>query len=420
MSQGVTQSESIATPSETRPILSVVCVFNNRTVRQQCLDRSLRALEDRGQLIDYVPVDNTSGEFTTAGAALNDGARHARGQVITFAHQDVYVHSASRLQSAARLLVSGDWHLVGACGVSMNTPNIGKMRDRVVLDGVHTDLPLPVQTLDEVFVMALRDTVIEHPFSEDPTVAWHGYTVEYSLRLQSLGLRVGAMTLDITHNSLSTNMTGLDVAHRAIGRMFPSCTPIQTTCGEIHRWPVRRTLERLSRAKRPLHRWLKQSAQAWRIRRVVNGSQCVLSDIREDIDHLLALADGPIDVVNIDDDCVVDADLAAPLTLSRRDRVMTVRTETDLGQRSRDDRPRPANGCNQPPNALPYWGCARPRLVPSSSSAGIPLWTAVAPHGFGQPQDRGSVGRRTSYTRRNGPAWQTSSRASIDAVGLNE
>ena len=44
-------------------------------MREACLDRSIDAHLGETANVDYVRVDNTAGQFKTAGAALNYGAR---------------------------------------------------------------------------------------------------------------------------------------------------------------------------------------------------------------------------------------------------------------------------------------------------------------------------------------------------------
>ena len=97
--------------------LSIVCVFNNPQVRAECLDASIKA-SDGACEIQYIPIDNTRQTFTSAGAALNHGARQAAHEFLVFVHQDVYLHSIDRLVEAAEWLTRDDWGLLGACGIT--------------------------------------------------------------------------------------------------------------------------------------------------------------------------------------------------------------------------------------------------------------------------------------------------------------
>lgn len=278
--------------------ISIVCVFNDIDVRQDCLDRSIDAYKG-SVAVDYIPVDNTSHEFTSAGAALNHGARLARHDVIVFVHQDVYLHSLDRIAQAATTMAGDAWGILGANGVANDGRSVGRLRDRVQLIGANSPDPSEVDSLDEVLFLVRRDRVLREPLSEDPQLAWHAYAVEYGLRLRSKGLRVGAVNLAITHNSLTINLDKLDVAHRRVAQLHPNLLPVATTCGLVAantpRWKKVGALRRHSWRVR----WLRESAAA----RKVSGQisvPVVLADIRHDIDLLDYSDAAPLHLFNYD------------------------------------------------------------------------------------------------------------------------
>ena len=163
------------------PGISIVCVYNDLAVRRECLDRSIEAYVG-GVDVDYVAVDNTTHAFSTAGAALNHGARKARHELVAFVHQDVYLHSINRLVDAGVAFKDGTWGLLGANGVTSKGENVGRLRDRAQVIGAHAPSPVEVDSVDEVLFMAPRDLVLNNPISEDGALAWHAYAVEYGLR----------------------------------------------------------------------------------------------------------------------------------------------------------------------------------------------------------------------------------------------
>lgn len=302
--------------------ISIACVFNDPHVRRECLDRSIEAYG--GALdVDYIPVDNTAHAFTSAGAALNHAARQARHPVVVFVHQDVYLHSIDRLVEAARAFEGGAWGILGANGVTSDGLSVGLLRDRTQLIGLPAPDPVQVQTLDEVLFMIPRDLVLEHPLTEDADLAWHAYGVEFSLRVAALGLRAGAVDLAITHNSLTVNMARLDEAHQAVGRLHPGQLPIQTTCGVVGRRDSRLRASTLVRHHGWRLRWLRHSWLALRARRraVV---PVVLSDLREEIDQLPLQGDLPLRLVNVDHTGEFARHNAAPLTFTRRGRLVVM------------------------------------------------------------------------------------------------
>src|SRR6185369_15922014 len=105
--------------------------------------------------------------------------------------------------------------LFGAIGVPAAGPHIGRVRDRVQLMGQSAPSPVEVVNLDEVLLMGRRDVLRQNPLSEDERLAWHAYGAELCVRLRSHGFKIGAVNLDITHNSLTTDeyKAKLGVAH---------------------------------------------------------------------------------------------------------------------------------------------------------------------------------------------------------------
>ncbi len=315
-----------------RPGITVVCVYNDAEMRAECLDRSISA--HTGYVdVDFVPVDNTRHAFTSAGAALNHGARQAQHDIVLFAHQDVYLHSLDRLVEAGERLRGERWGILGASGAPAAGGNAGRLRDRLQMVGSSAPQPVDVDSLDEVAIMVRRDRVLEHPLTEDPDLAWHAYAVEYGLRMRRLGLHVGAVDLGITHNSLSTNLARLDAAHRRVGDLYADLLPVRTTCGDIAPGgPHMRPARPLARHRWRL-RWLQQSLQALQMRRIV-PLPVVLSDVRDDVDLLSFDDASPLHLVNVDREGGFVEYGGAPLTLTRYGRpvVMSAVRPTDLAR----------------------------------------------------------------------------------------
>lgn len=298
--------------------LTIACVFNDLGVRSHCLDRSLAAYNGRVTL-QYLPIDNTTHAFASAGAALNHAVRLAQHEVVVLVHQDVYLHSIDRLASAAAALDDPQWGVLGASGVTADRRWVGRLRDRVILIGDPASTPVEVDSLDEVLFMARREDLLAEPLSEHPDLAWHAYAVEYSLRMRGAGRRAGAVDTAITHNSLTANLARLHEAHRHVGMRYAGHRPIHTTCGTVtargrgwadvpvvrnHRW--RRT-------------WLRQSRKAARVRASL-GVPVVLADIAHEVDFLAFSTGSPLHLVNLDSAGGFDGAAAAPVQLERRGR----------------------------------------------------------------------------------------------------
>ncbi|MEU0315223.1 glycosyltransferase [Nocardioides sp. NPDC006273] len=280
---------------EVRTPVSIVCVYNDPAVLESCLAASVKVGHPSRQT-EVIAVDNVSGEFTSAGAALNHGARLARNEVVVFVHQDVYLQSLPALETAAAMLLAQPAiGVLGAVGVSRRGEVIGAMRDRVVPLGRSTSVPADVDSLDEVLFLVARSQVLREPLSESPDLAWHAYAVEYCLRVRASGRRAAAVDIPLTHNSMTTNLARLDVAHRSVGRTYAGLVPVRTTCGIVAgergaattSWPVRRA--------RGARTFWGESVHARRVTRTLRGvetprGQVVLADIRLLVDDAARLA----------------------------------------------------------------------------------------------------------------------------------
>lgn len=295
--------------------LSIACVYNDPVVRRHCLDRSLEAYDGPVE-VELLPVDNTEHTYTSAGAALNHAVRQARHDIVVMVHQDVYLHDVDRLAACARALADERWGVLGANGVTADHLSVGRLRDRVILIGQSAPTPVPVDTLDEVLVMARREDLLREPLSEQPELAWHAYAVEYALRVRASGRLAGAVDTAITHNSMTTNLARLDDAHRHVADLYPALLPIRTTCGTVD--PGARDWGRipLLRDHGWRRRWLIQSRTAARVRASL-GVPVVLADIAHEVDLLDFSSADPLRLVNVDRIGGFAADAGASVVLER-------------------------------------------------------------------------------------------------------
>ncbi len=311
-----------------RAPVSVVCVYNNPDVLRDCLKRSIAALSHEAPEIEILGVKNTSGQFPTAGAALNYGASIAKHDVIAFAHQDVYFHSLVALErSAAYLTANSGAGMLGAVGIRSNGSIAGRIRDRVVLIGDQLKAPVDVDSLDEVIFMVRRDLLRKLPLSSCPELAWHAYAVEYGLRLRARGMRVLAGNIPITHNSLTINLDRLDVAHAYVGALYPEALPVRTTCGVIR--SRRRSIpgERFISRHRWRYRWFRDSVRTSSARRMAANTALVFSDIRLDVDDILAKV-GSLKIVNYTGNSMFGSECADPIELTRNSHKISVCSAT--------------------------------------------------------------------------------------------
>jgi hypothetical protein len=268
--------------------VTIVCVYNDPAVLERCLARSVTAGLTSAPETEFLPVDNRGNRFTTAGAALNDGARRARHDVVVFVHQDVVLHSLDDLEAAAGVLMANpDVGILGAIGMDSRDRLVGRIRDRVVEIGESAPSPRDIDSVDEVLFMIRREQVLAEPISEDPLLAWHAYGVEYCARMRRRGMRAAVIDLPLTHNSLTTNLKDLDLAHRKVGDLYPEQLPLRTTCGTIWRDAGPRGLRRVSHYAARARIWWQESAGAHRLSRLAPSSEVVIADVRMLIDDMM-------------------------------------------------------------------------------------------------------------------------------------
>jgi hypothetical protein len=308
-----------------RAPFSIICVFNEPETRRGCLDRSIEEHRDEATF-EYLPIDNVGGSYGSAAAALNRGAWLASHDCLVFVHQDVYLHSLRALGEAAAVLADDKGiGLLGATGVGPAGETIGRIRDRVVVHGRPARQPTDVDSLDEVLFMIPRRLFQREPLSEAPELAWHAYAIEYGLRARSLGLRVCAVDVPLTHNSLTVNLDGLHRAYAAVAAKYPDALPVRASCGTIAAPSHVRPGARLLQSHRWRYRWLRESVAAHSARRAVGAGRSVLADIRFDIDEVLsAQRDSRLLVVNLDREHGITYEGPAPLELIRRGRRITL------------------------------------------------------------------------------------------------
>jgi glycosyl transferase family 2 len=309
-----------------REPVSIVTVFNDPEVRRSCLDRSIEAHRDEAPAVEYLPIDNTGGAFASAGAALNHGAAQARHEYLVFVHQDVYLHSLAGLEEAAGMLADDEGiGLLGAVGPTAEGRFLGRMRDRVFLLGEPTARPAVVDSVDEALFVIPRRVLEREPLTQAPELAWHAYAVEFGLRARSRGLRVCAVDIPLTHNSLTINLDRLDVAYDAVAAMHPGGMPVFTPQGPVGGPErLRDRTKGFLRAHRWRYRWLRESVNAHAGRRAAGGSPCVIGDIRLEVDGVAARSPAPLLVVNLDQPPTFADERPGPLELMREGRPILV------------------------------------------------------------------------------------------------
>jgi hypothetical protein len=167
-----------------------------------------------------VLMDNTKGEWKSAAAALNAGAKQATGKYIMFVHQDVELGGPTYLTDIERILDTiPNLGIAGAIGMSEDGRNYQeRLRGHVSNCGEGWGnviaKPEPCQTLDELMVVVPR--VGFQGFDEETFDGWHCYAVDYALSMNEQRKGVFALPGFVYHRSLATNVENLRVYHKRL------------------------------------------------------------------------------------------------------------------------------------------------------------------------------------------------------------
>ena len=73
-------------------MISIICVFNDKKVLNECL---LESLKNQTANYELILIDNTNRKFKSASEALNYGAKKAKGNYLMFVHQDMFLCSVN-------------------------------------------------------------------------------------------------------------------------------------------------------------------------------------------------------------------------------------------------------------------------------------------------------------------------------------
>lgn len=186
---------------------SIICVYNDKKILSRFLEQGLNAQ----QYTDYekIYIDNRGGSYTSAAAALNDGARDACGEYYVFVHQDVRLPSHYLCKAREYLDNLDDVGVVGAAGAR----ETGYCSREVVTNIQHGEPPrgvsgavnvsqlTGVDTLDEQLLIIPKEIFNNEEFSEKTCQGWHLYGVEYSIRMSQRDKKVVVLPMGLWHQS---------------------------------------------------------------------------------------------------------------------------------------------------------------------------------------------------------------------------
>ncbi len=197
-------------------MISVVCVYHKREMLKRVL---LESLEQQCEHELFL-MDNTTGFWKSAAAALNAGAKLATGKYVMFVHQDVEFGGPDYLANLEGVLDGiPNLGIAGAIGMSEEGRNYKeRLRGHVSNCGEGWGKPIykpePCQTLDELMLVVPR--LGFQGFDEETFDGWHCYGCDYALTMNEQGKGVYAIPGFVYHRSLATNVENLRTYHKRL------------------------------------------------------------------------------------------------------------------------------------------------------------------------------------------------------------
>jgi hypothetical protein len=190
-------------------MISVICVYNDRTILDNYLLKSINGQTSDRELI---LVDNTSKSFKSAAEALNKGGRDAKGEYLMFVHQDVRLPSEDWLKVVeSRLTLLPNLGIAGVAGARerkrCTVTNLRHGDPPRPAGNIQIDSPEKVQTLDECLILIPKPVFDELQFDEETCDDWHLYAVDYSLSVGELGYDVYVIPDYVYHRSSGDSMS---------------------------------------------------------------------------------------------------------------------------------------------------------------------------------------------------------------------
>lgn len=193
----------------------------------------------------------------SATTAYNRGLDATAGDIVIFAHHDVFLPEGWDALLAARLdelsRIHPDWGVVGAFGVGPDTrqfgpvwtSSLGQIIGRVPL------APEPVISLDEMLIVLRRASGLRF---DDSQPGWHMYGTDIVCRARASGQGAFALGLPCIHNDRFHDALGADFteSYRWMQARWPAYLPIQTPVTKLsrsglhlmrERWNMRKSIE---------------------------------------------------------------------------------------------------------------------------------------------------------------------------------
>ena len=208
-------------------MINFICATNNNIVLEKYLKKSI--LFKQKHLILQKGYNNIP-------KAYNEAIKKAKGEIICFLHQDVFlpdnweVNLSHSLKAIKK--IDANWGVLGVAGVMPNDYDgkryVGHLLDRGSEWGSYSGLPAKVQTIDELLLIIKNDNSLK--FDENiPTN--HLYGADICMQAQTIGRNCYSINAYCHHNSTTLLLPdNFRPAAKYFHKKWNSYLPIFTTC----------------------------------------------------------------------------------------------------------------------------------------------------------------------------------------------
>lgn len=218
-------------------MVSVICVYNNE---KQLTMQLKRSLEFQNIQLEFIEIDNRFGKYESASKALNYGAEIAKGDVLIFSHQDIYLKTENEIRELAKVIDKCDvGTIIGTQGVVEKSKKYysnltaGEKYDPE-LNYEYEKKLYEVACVDEGMFGMKKATWEMHHFDEIICNNWHLYTVEQCLYARSHSAKIYVYPSQIHHFSIGRISIGYMKNMRELCKKYrKSFKYIWTTCYKV-------------------------------------------------------------------------------------------------------------------------------------------------------------------------------------------
>ena len=179
--------------------------------------------------------------FACAGAAYNGGIRQSAGDVLVFAHQDVYLPPEWDCQLAAAIShlsqTDPNWAVLGVFGITRDS----RPQGHIYCTGLQKVLgqsfsqPVPCTALDEVVLVLRRSAGVAF---DEQLPGFHFYGTDICLEAQQRGLNSYIIPAFCIHNTAGMKFLpwAFWQSYLYMRRKWWRQLPIKTPCIKITKW----------------------------------------------------------------------------------------------------------------------------------------------------------------------------------------